>query len=46
VFGGNNLAAAKQKEIAAVVSMMQQWDCLLRFSDTIAEVRDSALFFT
>jgi hypothetical protein len=39
VFGGNSLAAAKQKEIAAVVSMVQQWDCLLHFTETVAEVK-------
>ena len=40
MFGGNSLSAAKQKEIAAVVSMVQQWDSLSRFSEAVEKVSD------
>ncbi len=39
MFGGNSLSAAKQKEIAAVVSMVQQWDSLSRFSEAVEKVQ-------
>ena len=45
VFGGNNLAAAKQKEIMAVVSMIQQWTCLLTFSEMVTEVNMASLVY-